>query len=222
MSPYYCPISYSFSISPTIADTTVVVLTPATRTFTVKSNNLSLVGAYTIIVTALSPNGTPLNNPTSNFPILSFLLYLVDPCKDATLTINSTIIQVTTTYTLADPEFSFPVLDLTKITSNVSTLATCPALQVDIITNTNGTIDPSVFTFASNILKVRTTDFNKISTYNLKLRAKYTGTSYSNTSYFSFTVNVVASCTTATLAIDDTKFIADTSGFTITQSIWQS
>ena len=111
MNPSYCPISYSSSSVPTIADTQVVVLNPASRTFTVKSNDLSLAGTYTITVTALSPNGVALTTPTLSFPKLSFLLNLVDPCKTATLTINSTIIQAMTTYILADPEFSFPVLD---------------------------------------------------------------------------------------------------------------
>ena len=41
------------------------------------------------------------------------------------------------------------------------------------------------------------------------------------TGSLNFTVNIVASCITAALTIDDTKFIADTLGFTMTQSIWQ-
>ena len=102
-------------------------------------------------------------------------------------------------------------------------MATCPALQIDILTNTDGAIDSSVFTFASNILKVYSTASTKIATYNLKLRVKYTGASYNTkTSSLNFTVNVVASCKTVALTIDDSKFKADTLGFTITQSIWQS
>ena len=132
----------------------------------------------------------------------------------ATFTINSTIIAASTTYTLADPLFSFPVLDLTKITSN-KPLATCPALQVDVFTSTNGAIDSSVFTFASNILKVYSTDSVKISTYNLKLKVKYNVASYSYAGSLSFTVNVAATCKTAVITIDDTQFKADTLGFTI-------
>ena len=56
----------------------------------------------------------------------------------------------------------------------------------------------------------------------MRLRAKYTGAIYTNTQFISFIVNVVASCTTAVITIDDTKFKADTLGFTITQPIWQS
>ena len=157
-----CPINYSFGISPSITPASVVAFDPAARTFTVQSNDLTLVGTYTITVTALSPNGLTLS------PTLSFSLILVDPCLTAILTIDSSIIAATTTYTLADPEFSFPVLDLTKITSNNS-LATCPALQVDLLTSTDGPIDSSVLIFTSNILKVYTTDFLKLSSYNLKL-----------------------------------------------------
>ena len=112
-----------------------------------QSNDLNLAGSYTITVTACSPNTVALT------PTLSFSLDLVDPCLTATFTIDSSIIAAATTYTLADPEFSFPVLDLTKITSNNS-LATCPALQVDLLMSTDDPIDSSVFTFTSNILKV--------------------------------------------------------------------
>ena len=95
-------------------------------------------------------------------------------------------------------------------------LATCPTLQVDLFTSTDGPIDPDVFTFASNILKVYSIDSAKISPYNLKLRVKYIGASFSYTGFLSFIVNVIAACTTATLTIDDTIFKADTLGFTIT------
>ena len=131
-----------------------------------------------------------------------------------TFTIAPSIIAAATTYTLAEPEISFPVLDLTKITSNNS-LATCPALQVDIFTSTDDPIDSSVFTFASNILKVYSTDSVKISTYNLKLKVKYNVASYSYAGSLSFTVNVAATCKTAVITIDDTQFKADTLGFTI-------
>ena len=204
MNPSYCPITiYSFGISPTITPASVVNFTPSTRTFTVQSNDLSLARTYTITVTALSPNGVDLS------PTLSFSLILEDPCLSATLTIASSIIAAETTYTLADPEFSFPVLDLTKITSNNSWV-TCPALQVDLFTSTDGIIDSSVFTFASNILKVYSIDPAKASPYNLKLRGKYTGASYSYACSLNFMVNVSSSCTTAALTINDTIFKADT------------
>ena len=79
-----------------------------------------------------------------------------------------------------------------------------------------------MFTFASNILKVYSIASAKIGTYDLRLRVKYTGASYTNEKSIYFTVNVVTFCTTAALTINDAKFKADTLGFTITQSIWQS
>ena len=120
MSPSYCPITYSFSILPDIADPTVVVFFPTTRTFTVKSDDLSLAGTYTITVTAVSPDHIDLS------PVLSFSLNLVDPCIAVTLTIAPTIIAAETTYTLNEPGYNFPALNLTKITKN-NALATCPA-----------------------------------------------------------------------------------------------
>ena len=199
---------------PTITPTSVVVFNPASRTFTVQSNDRSLAGTYAITVTAYSPNNATLS------PTLSFSLELVDPCLTATFTIASTIIEAAKMYTLYDPEFSFPVLDLNQITPS-DLLATCPALQVDLFTSTDGPIDSTVFTFSSNILKVYSIDSAKISPYNLKLTVKYIGASFSYTGSLSFIVNVVAPCPTAALTIDDTIFKADTLGFTITQSIWQ-
>ena len=85
-----------------------------------KSNDLSIAGTYTITVIALSPDSLDL------LPELSFSLILVNPCIAVTLTVAPTIIAVATTYTLTDPMYSFPVLDLTKITKNNAS-ATCPA-----------------------------------------------------------------------------------------------
>ena len=124
-NPTYCPITYSFSISPTITPTSVVVFNTSSRTFAVQSNDRNLAGTYTITITAYSPNNATLS------PTLSFSLVLVNPCLTMTFTINPTIIAATTTYTLNFTQLSFPVLDRTKITPS-DLLATCPALQVDI------------------------------------------------------------------------------------------
>ena len=85
-----------------------------------KSNNLSLAGTYTITISVKSPALAVLS------PTLSFQLDLVNPCLAATFTIDTSIIAASTTYVLADPQFSFTVLDLSKITSS-DLLATCPA-----------------------------------------------------------------------------------------------
>ena len=56
----------------------------------------------------------------------------------------------------------------------------------------------------------------------MKLKVKFIGAIYSFQGSLSFTVNIVAqACASAVLTIDDTIFIAETSGFTMTQSIWQ-
>ena len=60
VNPAYCPITYSFVISPAITPAIVVVFGSTTRIFTVLSNDLSLAGNYTIIVSAKSPTGTVL------------------------------------------------------------------------------------------------------------------------------------------------------------------
>ena len=150
-----------------------------------QSNDLNLAEAYTITVTAYSPAGATLTSTSG------FTLNLLNPCLTATFIINPSIIVATTTYTVNFPELSFPVLDRTKITPS-DLLATCPALQIDICTSTDGPIDLTLFTFSSDILKVYSTDSTKISAYNLKIRVKYTGTSYSYAGSLSFAVNVAA------------------------------
>ena len=84
------------------------------------------------------------------------------------------------------------MLDRTKITSS-NLLATCPSLQIDIVTSINdGPIDSNLFTFTSDILKVYSTDSTKIKLYNLKIRVKYIGAIYSYAGSLSFTVNALA------------------------------
>ena len=97
VNPTHCPITYSFTNSPTITPASVVAFDQSTRTFTVQSNDLSLAGTYTITVTALSPNSVAIS------PTLSFSLVLVNPCLTATFTIAPSIIAAVTSYTLADP-----------------------------------------------------------------------------------------------------------------------
>ena len=86
VDPNYCPLSYSFLISPTIVDATVIVFNKSTATFTVKSYDLSLAGTYTITVAAHSPGGTTLSS-TSGFSLI-----LVNTCQTATFTIDPSII----------------------------------------------------------------------------------------------------------------------------------
>ena len=83
VNPTYCPISYSFAISPTITPANVVAFDPTTRTFNVQSNDLSLAGTYIITVTALSPNSVAIT------PKLSFSLLLVDPCLTTNFTLQT-------------------------------------------------------------------------------------------------------------------------------------
>ena len=52
-------------------------------------------------------------------------------------------------------------------------------MQVDILTSANAAMDPAVFTFASDILKVYSTDPAKISAYDLLIKVKFTGGIYS-------------------------------------------
>jgi hypothetical protein len=145
----------------------------------VQSNDLSLAGTYTITVSAKSPALAVLS------PTLSFQLVLVNPCLAATFTIDPSIIAASTTYTLADPQFSFTTLDYSKITAN-DVLATCPALQLDILTSADAVIDSAVFNFATEILKVYSTDSTKIKTYNMRLKVKYIGAIYSYEGSLSF------------------------------------
>ena len=97
VNPAYCPITYSFVISPAITPSSVVAFAPATQTFTVQSNDLSLAGTYTITISVKSPALAVLS------PTLSLQLDLVNPCLAATFTIDTIIIAASATYVLADP-----------------------------------------------------------------------------------------------------------------------
>ena len=75
---------------------------------------------------------------------------------------------------MADPKLIFPALDKAKIIPSV-TLTSCPVLQLDVETSENIAIDLTVFTFASDVLDVYTTDSAKINTYTMVLKVKYLG-----------------------------------------------
>ena len=105
---------------------------------------------------------------------LPFTVIVSEPCLAVTFSIDPSIIAAATTYYLGEPTLSFPALDQTKITPS-KTLASCPALQFDIKTNGNAAIDSTVFTFASDVLDVYTTDSTKISSYNMVILVKYFG-----------------------------------------------
>lgn len=55
-NPSYCPVNYNFSISPTIANNSVIVFDSSARKFTIKSDDLNLASSYVISVNALLPN----------------------------------------------------------------------------------------------------------------------------------------------------------------------
>ena len=66
VSPAYCPLTYELTISPTIADSNVVVFDATTLSFNVSSNNLNLAGTFTITVIPKSPALASLS-PTLSF-----------------------------------------------------------------------------------------------------------------------------------------------------------
>ena len=75
---------------------------------------------------------------------------------------------------MADPKLIFPALDKAKIIPSV-TLTSCPALQMDVETSENVAIDLTIFTYASDVLDVYTTDSAKMDTYTMVLKVKYFG-----------------------------------------------
>ena len=90
--------------------------------------------------------------------------------------------------------------------SSDETTATCPAIELAILNSDGFALDSSVFTFTSGppAFAIETSDTAKVNTYVLKVTAVYTGVSYTNTGELLFIVNVVDSCSVATLTIDST------------------
>ena len=97
------------------------------------------------------------------------------------------------------------ILSTSNVSSTEST-ATCPAIELDILKSDGFALDSSLFTFTSgtSTLAIESSDIGKVGTYSLKVTAKYTGASYTNTDELVFTVIVDDPCAIALLAIDST------------------
>ena len=81
---------------------------------------------------------------------------------------------------------------------------TCPGLEWSLVTDLNGTPD-SIFNLnisgAAPVFETVTSDLSKVGPYNLKLRAKYVGTAYTQYGSLSFTMNILDPCLSPTLTL---------------------
>ena len=92
-----------------------------------------------------------------------------------------------------------------KVSSSETTI-TCPAIDLDVLNSDGSTLDSSVFTYTSgtSTFTIDCSNTAKLGVYYLKVKAKYTGASYTNISELPFTVTVDDPCASDVLVIDPT------------------
>ena len=85
--PSYCPINYSFTVTPAFsaADVSTIQFNTMSRVYTINTTKITLAGVYTVVTKALTPLG--VDTGKSN----SFTVTIVDPCVAATFTVNPEI-----------------------------------------------------------------------------------------------------------------------------------
>ena len=87
VAPNYCPIKYSFTVTPAFAagDASTIQFDSSNRIYTIYTSKITLAGVYTVVTKALTPLGVDSNKSNS------FKVTIVNPCIAATFTINSAI-----------------------------------------------------------------------------------------------------------------------------------
>ena len=126
------------------------------------------------------------------------MIVIDDPCLIATLTVDSTLIPATVSYSIYEAA-DVQTLLVSKVTS--SEAGTCPDIELTVVVEVDdSTIDATVFTVdgssapVSYSLTTESSDIAKISTYSYKVIAKYTGASYTNTGEQAFQIVIDDLC----------------------------
>ena len=144
---------------------------------------------------------------------LTFDVLITDPCKSATITLNSAIVPTDTlNYSIGDPADSLafvPVGNISNdsVTTNPVTLCADLDYEYTLVDATAApTYSPAnnIFTFDSVALTLstETVDSALVGTHSLALGVKFAGTAYTTYVYQSFTKTILAPvCGTASISL---------------------
>ena len=117
-----------------------------------------------------------------------FYVEVGDPCENAVLSIDPTIIPSTIIYSIGQFVKSI-AFDERRVFSSVKD---CPNVAFALEYQDGEVIDPEIFTQYSQMLKIYSVDVTKIGTYSMRLIVYFDSNSvtYDNTAQLDFTVEI--------------------------------
>ena len=135
-------LSYSISVdpSPPPEDASAISIDPSAQTLTVYSENLAVAGVYTVSVITLTPTGAESDIS------FSFKLTVIDPCLEAQLTIDPSILQRDEIDYYIGDEAHVESFAHEKV-SSTEAIANCPNVVFAIENQDSTSYDASVFSF---------------------------------------------------------------------------
>lgn len=161
--PSYCPITYTFEVTPDPGDITTFTFDSISLVHTIETPDIAKAQVYSVQTRAVTPFGvdTGIGN--------SFFVTIVDPCIGASLTFDPTMTPSPYDYLLLSPADvrSIPV---SKVLST-ETLATCPPVVLTIVKDDLTPIDAVIFTHdaVGETLTSASSDELKIGAYPMKV-----------------------------------------------------
>ena len=119
---------------------------------------------------------------------------LIDPCIVATLSIKPQILTaVDLIYNITDPAHRETLLDV-EVASNETTATCCPDIVFEVVTIGGEAIDRNVFTYTASAQTFDTYSLDLSlhgNVYNMRIRAKYDGSIYTNVGTLDFSVELI-------------------------------
>lgn len=198
--------SISWSIENLSGSSIFTIDTVSTNTISVSSAAIADAGSYNFKATAYYVNYLAVKDEKQ------FSIEVVDPCKTATIDLNSDVVPNSKPSYTIGAGADVQQFDFSKASVSVTTVA-CPSLVFQLTKKDGSSLDASLFTFdgANEQLVTSSDDLSKARSYDLRLTATMDGNPIPGSFDITFTV-AKPPCVTDSLTIDEAPF-ANPSGY---------
>lgn len=173
-------------------DDQTITYDAASRSFTVSTSNISLLGDYQVLVTAITPAKESVDTGIG----WSFSVSIRSRCAEATITFDPIILPDPLSYVASFPA-DVQTIDEAKVTVADDIALLCPfGFEYVLGTQDDSTIDAELFSFDSSTMTLNTvaTVPEKVGEYALAFYAHFAGFPILPTNKFDFTVIVIDPC----------------------------
>ena len=182
-----------------------IATTTASKTITVLSSDTNKVATYNLEATVKYKDYPLVISPAVNFNIV-----VADPCTAAIINFSQVVPSTSVTYTIG-ASGDVQTFDLTKL-SHDQTGKTCPVFQVvlyDVVNDQKiqfSTLTQDIFAYDSGKLTTLTNDLAKAGTYDILMKAKFSGNAYTYQSGDQIQFTLTNPCKTAVISFATNPF----------------